>query len=549
MLTLADFSDLYPNLALFTKEKGWRCGKSFISWRSRCYTNPNTGRKLGFKYEINPKTGRKRKVRIGLTYKEYQKARSKAVKKRGQGKRLSRLEEKYIADTQRLATSTRRKKQRRLDARNKRKGIKGDASVTIPSNLFKKDKQKKDALSNKLQELENQGIPAFTEQGLSSSDDGKRIIALNKDGTGTIYYLGTESKRRRVSEKIIVSDEVPAYKKSGTIYSKDTIDTIKKGFRDNKSVREVTATNSLSLSELSKSRVVLPKGYSVPENQQKALTDKLQELDSKGLRAYTVDSDSDIRRIYAFRDKDQKMQAYRYQGEKGYQLDKGYMAGKSFISSRSWSDRNYDDSGNLSAANEAQVKYWKQKKDDQAKAYKEAARQRELKEATRKAEDLKRSKFSDYLESAAKSLKGKKGEIEAPVSVRINEQSTKREIKNLKTEATLYGANGEFAYHPSFSKTEAAAGVKVLTHVKTGAQIYKPRSQKEARQVVYQILNSDANLDVDDPKKFTPQDLSEISKALYSVQHLKVPDDFDLDNPPEIRNFNPQKKRRRVSTY
>ena len=132
MLSEAQFSVLYPNLAarlahaeetsagflaLFSKEKGWRCGKSFISHRSKCYTNPKTGKKLGYKYEINPKTGRRRKVRVGLTYKQYQKARSKAVKKKGQGKRLRSLEQKYIGDIKRLAWSTRKKKQQRLDAK------------------------------------------------------------------------------------------------------------------------------------------------------------------------------------------------------------------------------------------------------------------------------------------------------------------------------------------------------------------------------------------------------------------------------------------------
>lgn len=32
------FSVLFPNLAEFAKEKGWRYGNSFISYRSKCYT-------------------------------------------------------------------------------------------------------------------------------------------------------------------------------------------------------------------------------------------------------------------------------------------------------------------------------------------------------------------------------------------------------------------------------------------------------------------------------------------------------------------------------
>ncbi len=123
---------------MFAKEKGWRCGKSFISWRSRCYINSKTGRKLGYKYQINPKTGRRRKVRVGLTYKEYQKARTKAVKKQGQGKKLTSLEKKYIADTERLATSTRKKKQRAVEAKNKRKTKIAKKSANIPFKDFKK---------------------------------------------------------------------------------------------------------------------------------------------------------------------------------------------------------------------------------------------------------------------------------------------------------------------------------------------------------------------------------------------------------------------------
>ena len=106
----------YPTLALFEKEKGWRCGNSFISYRAKCYKNPKTG-KIAYKTVTNPKTGRKNRVKVGLNYTEYQNARKKAVQKQGKGDRLTELEKKYIADRDRLAASTRKKKQRRVDAK------------------------------------------------------------------------------------------------------------------------------------------------------------------------------------------------------------------------------------------------------------------------------------------------------------------------------------------------------------------------------------------------------------------------------------------------
>lgn len=120
LLFVSQFQALYPTLAEFEKERGWRCGQSFISWRSKCYKDPKTG-KVKYQTITNPKTGRKRKVKIGLDYKEYQKQRKEAIKKQGKGEKLTTTEKRYIADTKRLAESTRKKKQRRADAKQKRK--------------------------------------------------------------------------------------------------------------------------------------------------------------------------------------------------------------------------------------------------------------------------------------------------------------------------------------------------------------------------------------------------------------------------------------------
>ncbi len=210
MLSIAEFSDLYPNLALFAKEKGWRCGKSFISYRNRCYTNPNTGKKLGFKYEINPKTGRRRKVKVGLTYKEYQKARTKAVKKKGQGKKLTSLEQKYIADTQRLATSTRKKKQRRVDAKRKRQ-----LNKKLSSNNNSNSQKVIDYLDGKIEKI----------KGLRRQD-GYTVLS-DKNLYYKIYDEGKKWKNSSDVENQNTFSRVNSYEVQTAYTVKEAIDKIK----------------------------------------------------------------------------------------------------------------------------------------------------------------------------------------------------------------------------------------------------------------------------------------------------------------------------------
>ena len=440
-LAFIQFATLYPSLALFAKEKGWRCGKSFISHRSKCYTNPKTGQKLGYKFELNPKTGRKRKVRIGLNYKEYQKARSKALKKRGQGKRLTSLEQKYIADVDRLAASTRKKKQRALDAKNKRLAAKGDrntgkSKVTIPNYLGGADGNKRlsESLKAKLEEFETKGIPAFTILETEGRRDKQTLFALNKKGEATVY----RSKRK------------PRY--DGTDGAE--YDWVESKYLHANKQRKTLAKRTSSL-----------------------FTPKAEQLDRV---AYNQS-------FYKLKDKE---------------------------------------FAEIEAKKEARVK------------------QKELEEATRLQANRKRSAYRDYLESGAKSLRGTKKEIEIPFSV-FKEDKGKRVLENRKISATVYGSNGDLALHRSVTPS-GAEGDLVLTHTKSGAKIINPFNQREAKELSFAILAANPNLDQDAIDKFAPEDLSKISTAIASVRG-DTPTDFDPDNPPAIKNFNPVKKTRSKS--
>ncbi len=214
---LATFTREYPHLAKFAKEKGWHCGNSYISVRAKCYTNPKTGKKLGSKYVINPKTGRRNKVRIGLNYREYQKARTKAIKKKGGGGKLNQFEQRLIEDTKKLATRTRKKKQRSLDAKNKRIAKKN--ANQLPKQTVKNNEQIAYKILDKtVKDWDgNVKLKVFIPSLLNRSEKepiedvgGEVVKALKKSGLSPTV---TENKKRKANPEFLratdaIADEV-----------------------------------------------------------------------------------------------------------------------------------------------------------------------------------------------------------------------------------------------------------------------------------------------------------------------------------------------------
>lgn len=116
MPSLIQLEIVYPNLIAF---KGWKCGKSFISDKSRCFTDPITGKKLK-----NP-----------LTYQEYKKERDNAITAKKSNKPLSSKDKYYLDQVEKDNIKANKKS---IDTAIKATG----ATKLIPGNIGSVDPNK-----------------------------------------------------------------------------------------------------------------------------------------------------------------------------------------------------------------------------------------------------------------------------------------------------------------------------------------------------------------------------------------------------------------------
>lgn len=135
MVNLIQLKTVYPTICFrrnndqvtrkspkFTQNKGgWQCGKSFIPKKSKCYTDPVTGKKL----------------KEPTTYNQYRKKRTDSVKRQDKGLPLTDKEKVYVS---RVARDRQKLQQRKYEAAAKSIG----ASKVLPGGIASIDPNKID---------------------------------------------------------------------------------------------------------------------------------------------------------------------------------------------------------------------------------------------------------------------------------------------------------------------------------------------------------------------------------------------------------------------
>lgn len=132
MPTLIQLQTTYPTICFrrgdgdvtkkksFAKNKGgWQCGKSFIPKKSKCYTDPITGKKL----------------KEPTTYNQYRKKRAESVKRQDQGLPLTDKQKVYVA---RVESDRQKLQQKKVEAAAKSVG----GSQVLPGGIASVDPDK-----------------------------------------------------------------------------------------------------------------------------------------------------------------------------------------------------------------------------------------------------------------------------------------------------------------------------------------------------------------------------------------------------------------------
>ena len=135
LVTKIQLETAYPHLASFRREKteavksrsptfkkskgGWQCGRSFIPKKSKCYTDPVTGKKL----------------KEPTTYNQYRKKRAEAVKRKAAGQSLTDKEKVYA---KRVEGDRAKLQQRKFESAAKSVG----GNKVLPGGIASVDPQK-----------------------------------------------------------------------------------------------------------------------------------------------------------------------------------------------------------------------------------------------------------------------------------------------------------------------------------------------------------------------------------------------------------------------